>query len=128
MKKRSKTKGQAGKTHWPSLEKQLHDSKVIPGSALEQFIRQNQDFSTLRPEEAHDDLPFPPWLRVYWRKMHPELNYSGPEVGYPLLLKDIGLRMLRNQDLPQGPPVAPGASGDAPQNAPKRRGRGQTRS
>src|SRR5579872_5165914 len=98
MKKRSKTTGQSGKAHWPSIDKQLRDSKITPGSALEQFIRQNQDFAMLRAEEAHDDLPFPPWLRVYWRKMHPELNYSGPEVGYPLLLKDIGLWMLRHQD------------------------------
>lgn len=124
MKKRAKTTKQANKSHWPGIEKQLRDSKVIPGSALEQFIRQNQEFSMLRPEEAHDDLPFPPWLRVYWRKMHPELDYSGPEVAYPLLLKDIGLRMLRNQDLPLGP----AAPGPAPQNAPKRGGKGQTRS
>ena len=128
MKKRSKTTARAAQAHWPSIEKQLRDSRVIPGSALEQFIRENQDFGMLRPEEAHDDLPFPPWLRVYWRKMHPELNYSGPEVGYPLLLKDIGLRMLRDQDLPQGPPVGQTAPGVAPQKTAKRGGKGRTRS
>ena len=49
-------------------------SKVIPGSALEKLIRENQDFDMLSPEEAHDRLRLPPWLRVYWRKQHPELQ------------------------------------------------------
>ena len=60
--------------HWPSLAEQLRG--VTPGSALEQVIRQNQDFALLRPEEATDDPGLPPWLRVLWRKAHPELTYS----------------------------------------------------
>src|SRR5216684_277089 len=95
---------------WPTVEKQLAAAKVAPGSALEQLIRNNQDFHMLRPEEAHDQLPFPPWLRVYWRKAHPEMDYSGPRVGYPLFLKEICKWMLRNQDLPAGP-----AAGNSPQ-------------
>jgi hypothetical protein len=87
--------------HWPSVEEQLEVSKVIPGSALEKLIRENQNFELLRPEEAHDKLRLPPWLRVYWRKQHPELRYAlhDPTGGYPLALRDIYMWMLQHQDL-----------------------------
>jgi hypothetical protein len=87
---------------WPTLEEQLRESKVIHGSALEQLIQENQDFSVLRPEELHDNLRLPLWLRVYWRKQHPEVKYrdGDPTGGYPLSLRDIYLWMLRFQDLP----------------------------
>ena len=56
------------------------------------------------PEEAHDQLPYPPWLRVYWRKAHPEVDWYRT-VAYPLILKEIGGWMRRHQDLPvQGVP------------------------
>jgi hypothetical protein len=86
---------------WPSLEEQLRASKVILGSALERLIRENQDFDRLRPEEAHDKLGLPPWLRVYWRKQHPELRVAAhdPTGGYPLALRDLYLWMLEHQDL-----------------------------
>ena len=64
----------------PSLEQQLKDSRVIAGSALETLIKQNQDFSILDPSELHDDLPFPLWLRVFVRKTHPEIDFSGGKV------------------------------------------------
>jgi hypothetical protein len=89
--------------HWPSLEEQLSALNVQHGSALEQLIKDNQDFSMLRPEEVNDDLGFPPWLRVYVRKTHPEIDF-GPNVGYPLILKEVLAYMLRHQDLPGGPP------------------------
>ena len=40
----------------------------------------------LRAGEASDKIPVPLWLRVYWRKGHPEANYSAadPTGGYPL--------------------------------------------
>lgn len=87
--------------NWPSLEEQLEASKVIRGSALEKLIRENQDFEMLRPEEAHDRLRLPPWLRVYWKKQHPELRPAphDPTGGYPLALRDIYLWMLQHQDL-----------------------------
>ena len=107
MEKGSKKKGQRGRATWPSVEKQLSDSGVIPGSVLEQVVRQNQDFSILHPSELHDDLPFPLWLRVFVRKTHPEIDFSGPRPGYPLILKDILSYMVRHQDLPAGPPSAP---------------------
>lgn len=87
--------------HWPSFEEQLKASKVIPGSALEKLIRENQNFGVLRPEEAHDKLRLPPWLRVYWRKEHPEYRHAAhdPTGGYPLALRDVYLWMIQHQDL-----------------------------
>jgi hypothetical protein len=87
--------------HWPTIEEQFHASKVIPGSALAKLISENQDFKRLRPEEAHDKLRLPPWLRVYWRKKHPEAKYSGndPTGGYPLALRDLYNWMVSHQDL-----------------------------
>lgn len=89
------------KAAWPSLERQLADAKVVPGTALEKLIRENQQLEMLQPEEAHDRLPYPPWLRVYWRKAHPEANYSGNDAtgGYPLVLYRIYHWMLTHQDL-----------------------------
>jgi hypothetical protein len=97
---------------WPVLKEQLTASRVIPGSALEQLIRNNQDFQMLHPNELNDRLPFPPWLRVWWRKAHPELDFSGPKVGYSLILKEIGFWMLKHQDLPgsQSPASVPNAN------------------
>ncbi|HEY3568117.1 MAG TPA: hypothetical protein VGP73_09315, partial [Thermoanaerobaculia bacterium] len=64
---------------WPSLDQQLKTARVQPGTALEKLIQSNQDFGMLRAEEAHDKLPVPLWLRVYWRKGHPEGNYSASD-------------------------------------------------
>ena len=86
------------KPKWPSVEDQLNEVKVVHGSALEKLIRDHQDFQMLRPEEAHDKLGLPPWLRVYWRKLHPDANYSGPSGGYPLLLADLYEWMIDHQD------------------------------
>jgi len=96
--------GGRGGPRWPSLEQQLSALKVQRGSALEQLIKDNQDFSVLLPQEAGDGRPFPPWLRVYIRKTHPELSFSGPQVEYPLILKEILSYMLRHQDAPIRPP------------------------
>src|SRR5438128_1931164 len=76
---------------WPTLEQQLEADDVAPGSELERLIRANQEFDMLRPEEARDRLPYPLWLRVYWRKQHPEVTYSAndPSGGYPRTLNAI---------------------------------------
>jgi hypothetical protein len=91
---------------WPSLAEQLRADAVIPHSALEALIAAHQDFSMLRPEEAHDKIPVPLWLRVIWRQAHPEANYSGadPTGGYPLVLKEIHEWMLSHQSLVPGEP------------------------
>lgn len=66
---------------------------------MEKLIKENQDFHMLRAAEAHDKLELPAWLRVYWRKLHPDADYSGPGGGYPLLLADLYEWMLEHQDL-----------------------------
>jgi len=89
----------------PTLGRQLAADRVAPGSALERLIRQNQDFAMLRPEEAHDRIPVPLWLRVYWRKSHPEATYSAadPTGGYPLVLQEVHEWMVTHQDLQRAP-------------------------
>jgi hypothetical protein len=91
---------------WPTVETQLARDRVVPGSALEQLIRDNQEFDLLRPEEAGDKLPVPPWLRVVWRKAHPEMVYSAtdPMGGYPHVLKEVHEWMKAHQYLYPGQP------------------------
>jgi hypothetical protein len=89
----------------PDLESQLAAVKAPKGSALESFIRANQDFSALRPDEAFDRLPIPLWLRAAWRKSHPEGNYSAanPTGGYPFVLKEAVEWMRHHPDLAPAP-------------------------
>jgi hypothetical protein len=102
-KTRKERTGRVNRRKWPSLNAQLEAAKAVPGSALAQLIRDNQNFDMLRPEEAHDDLPLPPWLRVHWRKCHPDADYSGPSGGYPLVLHELYQWMLRHQDFVPDP-------------------------
>jgi hypothetical protein len=78
----------------------LEEAKVRPGSALEKLIVENQNFEVLRPDELHDKLRLPPWLRVYWRKHHPDATFEPPSGGYPLSLKELYEWMIHHQDLP----------------------------
>ncbi|HEX6901034.1 MAG TPA: hypothetical protein VF789_15025 [Thermoanaerobaculia bacterium] len=101
---------------WPTLSQQLQAGAVEPRSALAALIAANQDFSLLRPEEAKDKIRIPLWLRVLWRRAHPEVVYSAtdPTGGYPLVLKEAYEWMLSHQDLVPGPadkdaPPEPGA-------------------
>jgi hypothetical protein len=100
----SSTGVEAATFPWPSLTGQLQADRVASRSALAALITANQDFSLLRPEEAKDTIPVPLWLRVYWRKAHPEGNYSGadPTGGYPHVLKEIHEWMVSHQDLVPG--------------------------
>ena len=90
---------------WPSLHDQLQADAVTPHSALEALIAANQDFSVLRPDEAKDKIPVPLWLRVIWRRAHPEAVYSAqdPTGGYPFVLKEVHEWMLTHQSLVPGP-------------------------
>lgn len=101
----------AAPPRWPSLAEQLAKGRVPPGSALERLIAQNQDFHLLAPEEASDPFPVPPWLRVYWRKAHPEIAMPkrNPAPSYPLVLKEVYEWMLFHPDL-QPPRGEPGRS------------------
>ena len=89
---------------WPSVRAQLEADRVAPGSALERLIAANQDLDLLHPEEADDRLPLPVWLRVLWRKSHPDPAYDpdDPAGGYPFLLKEIHEWMASHPDLLPG--------------------------
>jgi len=103
--------GQAKK--FPSLDEQLKKAHAIPGSELDKLIRKNQDFDKLKDKDADDPI-VPPWLKVYWKKGHPEANYDNdndPTGGYPLVLKEILEWMMTHQDLKPGNPDAQMAPG-----------------
>src|SRR5258707_15778663 len=66
----------APQADWPSFKEQTDKDHVVQGSNLEKLIAENQDFGLLRAEEAKDSLRIPLWLRVLWRKNHPDDVYS----------------------------------------------------
>lgn len=87
------------------LEKEYFGRHVVENSELADLIKSNQDFEMLRDDEFNDIRGLPPWLRVWWRKAHPEGEYtaSDPTKGYPLVLKEILEWMMTHQDLKAGP-------------------------
>jgi len=89
---------------WPSLQRQLAQDRVPAGSPLAKLIAGNQDFQLLRPEEAYDKLAVPAWLRVLWRKEHPDMQYAPGDGsgGYPLVLKEVYEWMVSHPDLQPG--------------------------
>lgn len=93
-------------TGWPTVDQQITKDKVSPGTELEKFVRKNQEFDLLRAEEAYDNVRIPLWLRVHWRKTHPEGAYvsTDPTGGYPLVLKELYEWMVTHQDLKPGNP------------------------
>jgi hypothetical protein len=102
----------AAKGGWPTVDDQLLAAHAVPGSALEALIVENQDLSLLRPEEVKDDIRIPLWLRVLWRRAHPDMEVApgDPTGGYPLVLKEVYQWMITHQDLLPGlpePDVAP---------------------
>lgn len=89
---------------FPPLDEQLKKAKVKPNSALDKLIRGHQDFSKLKDRDADDPI-VPPWLKVYWRKGHAEVNYDNdndPTGGYPHVLKEVLEWMMTHQDLKSG--------------------------
>jgi hypothetical protein len=104
---------------WPSLDRQLQADSVVPGSALAALIAENQDFGLLRPEEATDTLRLPPWLRLLWRKHHPDDRYvpGDPTGGYPRLLNDIHQWLVAHQDLKPAQEPAAGSAARVARNA-----------
>jgi hypothetical protein len=94
---------------WPTVDQQVTQEymgrKVQAGSALEALIRKHQDFSILREDEKTDNRGLPPWIRVWWRKAHPEVKYSAEDAtgGYPRALHEILEWMMTHQDLKAGP-------------------------
>ncbi len=86
----------------PTVATQIKSAKAPKGSRLETLIRQNQDFEVLATEEINDDQPLPLWLRVLWRKQHPEIEMPerNPGAAYPEVLSQLYKRMIAEPDHP----------------------------
>ena len=101
-------------TNYPSLQSQIdkeyYGRQVDADNELAKLIAVNQEFDLLREDEFNDKRGLPPWLRVWWRKAHPEGDYNAvdPTKGYPLVLKEILEWMMTHQDLKAGPGVVGG--------------------
>jgi hypothetical protein len=104
----------ASKPKRPTISAQIESAKAPKGSALEKLIRANQDFELLHPEEFEDDYPIPLWLRVAWRKQHPDVQLPAKNAGaaYPEVLSQVYQRMVANPNEPWGQGVAPGDEDD----------------
>ncbi|HET9766788.1 MAG TPA: sialidase family protein [Thermoanaerobaculia bacterium] len=98
--------GQETASHrWPTLTEQLEAAEARPGTAFAALIAANQDFTILDADEVRDAVRIPFWLRVNWRRHHPEMVYSAadPTGGYPFVLKEVYEWMRSHQDLKVGP-------------------------
>lgn len=86
---------------WPSVSEQVAAAAAPAGSALERLIREHQQLELLAAGELDDGSSLPPWLRVYWRRSHPELAAEprGGAAAYPLVLKGIYQWMVHHPDL-----------------------------
>jgi len=95
-----------------TVAEQVKQAGAPAGSALEKLIRDNQDFDLLHPEELNDDYPIPLWLRVAWRKQHPDIPMpsKNPGAAYPEILSQVYKRMVANPHQAWGP----GATTTAP--------------
>jgi hypothetical protein len=109
----------------PGAEEQIAAAQVDPNSPLAQLIRENQDVEQLQPAEvaamaaeepppgvAPTEIEVPPWLRIYWRKQHPESDYSpeDPTHGLPKALEQLADWMLTHPTLESEPPPMPVAA------------------
>ncbi|MBL8112292.1 MAG: pre-peptidase C-terminal domain-containing protein, partial [Acidobacteria bacterium] len=97
----------------PSIDEQLEKAGIRKGTALEQLVRENQSFGMLRAAERDSNSRVPAWLKVWYRKQNPHLEYNAadPTGGYPHVLKEILEWMVSHQDLRPGvnePDVPPG--------------------
>jgi hypothetical protein len=105
MSRRSPQPGPAGGGPWPSAEEQVREAGAPKGSVLEKLIQEHQDRSLLHPEESPDDsLRLPLWIRVYWRRNHPDLQVStvNPLAAYPDMLNQLHAWMLSHPNTPLG--------------------------
>ena len=103
----------ASKPKRPTIRAQIESAKAPKGSALEKLIRANQDFELLHPEEFEDDYPIPLWLRVAWRKQHPDVQLpaKNPGAAYPEVLSQAYQRMVANPNDAWGPDAASSRGG-----------------
>src|SRR3954467_1335106 len=84
----------------PTVDGQIESANAPRGSALERMIRANQDFDLVHPHELDDTYPVPLWLRVAWRKQHPDVQIpaKNPGAAYPEVLSQLYRRMVADPD------------------------------
>jgi hypothetical protein len=90
---------------WPTVEEQLRHAQVIHGSELEKLVRANQELHLLRPGESDDDgIDIPLWLRVHYRKNHPDQPHApaGAVGDYPEALENLHGWLKAHQDMGKG--------------------------
>jgi hypothetical protein len=92
-----------------TVAEQIKNTGAPANSALAKLISENQDTGLLHPDELNDDYPTPLWLRVLWRKQHPEIPMpaKNPGAAYPEILSQIYKRMVANPDQVWGPNATP---------------------
>jgi hypothetical protein len=95
----NQSRARSTQPNWPTVDDQIAVAKAPHGSALERLIRENQELHILRVEEANDKVRLPPWIRIHWRKLHPDAQYIGPSGGYPLTLQNLHDWMVAHPDL-----------------------------
>jgi hypothetical protein len=98
----------------PTIKAQIESANAPKGSSLEKLIRANQDFDLLHPDELDDEHPIPLWLRVAWRKEHPDVQMpaKNPGAAYPEVLSQLYRRMVANPNDPWGPDAQGGTSSE----------------
>ncbi|HEV3115895.1 MAG TPA: sialidase family protein [Gemmataceae bacterium] len=75
------------------------------------MVENNQELHLLKAAGVKGKIDVPDWLKVYYRKQHPQLKAAlqDPTQGYPLALESIYHWMLTHQDLRPSPPLPPPA-------------------
>ena len=88
--------------HWPTIDQQLKRHRVPARHGSREADPQQPGLRDApAPRRRNDKIPVPLWLRVYWRKEHPEATYSAadPTGGYPHVLKEMAEWMQIHQEL-----------------------------
>jgi hypothetical protein len=85
----------------PPIDTQLQADDIDADSILARVVRQSQDAELLCDSEFDDHLGIPLWLRINWRKGHPEDHFrcDDPGYGYPRVLYEAYGWLVRHQDL-----------------------------
>jgi hypothetical protein len=100
----------------PGAEEQIAAAQVDPNSPLAQLIRENQpaELPAAMAADVTDpgEIDVPVWVRVYWRRQHPEAEFvaEDPTHGLPKALEQFADWLLTHPTLESEPPPMPVAA------------------